>query len=50
MIETVSSTSNLGQQLAGLSPAQRALLELRLMQKNGRAKPTRARIKRQGQS
>ncbi len=47
MIETASSTSNLGQQLAGLSPAQRALLELRLMQKNGRAKPARARIKRQ---
>ncbi len=37
-METRVSQSNIGQQLAALSPAQRKLLELRLMQKNRRVK------------
>jgi len=41
MLETTQTSSSLGQQLASLSPAQRALLELRLMQKSKRAKPER---------
>ncbi len=36
------SQSNIGQQLAALSPAQRKLLELRLMQKNRRTKTTQS--------
>lgn len=42
MMETRVSQSNMGQQLAGLSPAQRKLLELRLMQKNRRARTTQS--------
>jgi len=42
MMETRVSQSNMDQQLAGLSPAQRKLLELRLMQKNRRAKTTQS--------
>src|ERR1043165_4910168 len=36
------SQSNIGQQMAALSPAQRKLLELRLMQKNRRTKTTQS--------
>lgn len=38
MIETNVSSTNISEQLAALSPAQRSLLELRLMQKNRRTK------------
>jgi amino acid adenylation domain-containing protein len=38
MIETNVSQGDIGEQLAALSPAQRSLLELRLMQKNRRTK------------
>jgi aspartate racemase len=45
MMETHVSQLNIGQQLAGFSPTQRKLIELRLMQKNRRAKTTQS-IKR----
>src|SRR6266576_904052 len=47
MLETNVTSSNLEHLLASLSPAQRALLELRLMQKSKRSKPERQTIKRQ---
>src|SRR5258706_5444532 len=48
MIETnVTSTSNIGQQLAALTPAQRAMLELRLMRKNSKHSGPRQVIPRQ---
>src|SRR5712692_437081 len=47
MMETNASSTDIGRQLAALSPAQRALLELRLTQKSRRAKPARQIIKRQ---
>jgi len=40
-----TSTSNIAEQLAGLSSSQRALLELRLMQKGRRASRERQAIK-----
>jgi hypothetical protein len=46
MIETNVSQTHIGQQLAALSPAQRSLLELRLMQKNRRTKTAQAITRR----
>jgi amino acid adenylation domain-containing protein len=47
MLETKNTSSSFEQQLASLSPSQRALLELRLMQKSKRSRPERETIKRQ---
>ncbi|MFN2576067.1 MAG: amino acid adenylation domain-containing protein [Pyrinomonadaceae bacterium] len=41
MIETEHPTTDIGRQMAALSPAQRALLELRLIKKNQREHSTR---------
>ena len=41
MIETTPIATDIGRQMAALSPAQRALLELRLMKKNQREQTTR---------
>src|SRR5438874_3448553 len=47
MIETNPRATDIGRQMAALSPAQRALLELRLMKKNQREQTTRHVIARQ---
>src|SRR5437588_6560116 len=47
MIETNPRATDIGRQMAALSPAQRALLELRLMKKNRREQTTRHVIARQ---
>src|SRR5438046_2509897 len=46
MIETNIVTNHITRQIAGLSPAQRALLELRLLKRNQREQPARSGITR----